>query len=189
MNTEQLIDRVIRSTHNTDIDRFYIIDLLNDALTQLTDSAKIEASHTYTLQAGVGEYDLPEDFKSPITLIEGEPSNPSIVYHLSNLSEVKWGYTVYEGKLIVKPVPQAGKKVTLYFYKYASPLKEPDDIPDIDPQWHYLLTIYASAMIMMVVSPNIADRLFANWEDGKRRFEQSMARNRKRSSVNQKVWG
>ena len=191
-NVAELKDRIFRATNHTYTDVFHMLALLNDALNQLTDGAKLEGSQTVSVVNGTGSYALPSTFKAPIALIEGEISAPTRVYDLVNIDENKYGYAIFNGQLHIKPKPTDAKTLTMYFYKYATQLAADTDTPEIDSQYHDLLSTYAAGMIMLLpdmkqYDKGLADRLMARWEDGKKSFRDSMMRKGKRTSVIQKV--
>lgn len=184
-NVSQLLDRVIKATNYTD--RFNTVDLFNDALNQLIDGSKLEANINISVVADTSEYALPTDFKAPIALIEGDVASPHNIYPLINITEQRFGYSIYNGQIILKPPPAAATTLTLYYYKYATQLVEDEDIPEIDAQWHELLSTYAIGMIHMIPDRNVdkgtVDRYMSRWEEGKLSFIQSMSRKNRRSRV------
>lgn len=185
----QLLDRVIKSTNYND--RFYIIDLFNDALSELVDAAKMEASQEYNVTPSVTEYTLPINFKAPMSLMEGAIDAPNEVYPLVNIDEYKFGYAIYSTKFHLKPEVTENKTLILYYYKYATALVEDDDTPEIDSNWHQLLANYAIGQIHLMpdskVDKGTVDRIMTTWVQGKQSFIESQQRKRRRSSVREKV--
>lgn len=185
----QLLDRVIKSTNYND--QYYIIDLLNDALSELVDAAKMETSQEYSVTTGVSEYTLPTNFKAPVSLMEGTIDAPSAVYPLVNIDEYKFGYAIYDTKFYLKPEVTENKTLTLYYYKYAAALSESTETPEIDSNWHQLLANYAIGQIYLMpeskVDKGTVDRMMATWTQGKQSFVESQQRKRRRSSVREKV--
>jgi hypothetical protein len=185
----QLLDRIIKVTNYTD--RFFMIDLMNDALNQLVDGARLDGTSSISVTSGTASYTLPTDFKAPIALIDGSLSEPDIVYPLINVSETRFGYAVFGGNVIIKPEPQEDKTLILAYYKYATELSDDEDVPEIDSQWHDLLSTYTTGMIHMIPDRNVdkgtVDRYMGRWDEGKKNFIESMTRRNKRSSVREKV--
>jgi hypothetical protein len=191
MNVSKLLDRVYRATQFKFTDRFGILDMFNDAQSQLTDDAKIEASSTVTLVVDQENYDLPEDFKAPISLIDGTIANPDTIYPLVNINENQFGYSIYNNEILLKPAPSESKTINFYYYKIPTELVDDTDEPEFDPLYHYLLASYATYMIGLMPEMGIAqgmvDRAKAEWIEGSKNFVQSIARKTKRSRVNEKV--
>lgn len=189
MNLQELKERVFRLTNNKFTDEFHMVDLINDALNQLVDIGKIKGKETIEVSKGNGEYDLPELFKAPYALIEGDVSDP-VIYPLINMND-RFGYVIYGDVFYLKPLPNENKTLTMFYYKYASRLENPDDVPEIDSQWHDLLAMYAAGMIMLLpdlgVERGLSDRILGRWDEGKRQFESAMMRKNKQSSVREKV--
>lgn len=189
MNVGSLLDRVYRATTYTD--RFGIVDLFNDGMSQLTDDAKIEAEEPVALVVNQENYPLPADYKAPISLIDGTIASPNIVYPLVNISENKFGYSIYNGEILIKPAPSEAKSINFYYYKVPVTLVLDEDVPEFEPIYHYLLSSYAVYMISIMpdskVTQGMADRARAQWTEGLQLFSQSIARKNKRSRVNEKV--
>lgn len=189
-----LKDRIYQLTNNTYNDNFHMLNLLNDALNQLTDGAKLEGVQTINVVSGTDSYDLPATFKAPIALVDGSISAPNQVFDLVTIDDNNAGYVIFAGKMHLKPTINEDKTLTLYFYKYATPLVSDTDVPEIDAQYHDLLATYAAAMIMLLPAmkeydKGLADRLLGRWEDGKKSFKESMMRKGKRTSVARRtVW-
>lgn len=191
MNVGKLLDRVYRSTNYKYTDRFGILDMFNDAQSQLTDDAKLEASSTVTLVVAQENYTLPTNFKAPISLIDGTIANPSVIYPLVNINENHFGYAIYNGEIFLKPAPSEEKTINFYFYKKPDDLVDDIDEPEFDSLYHYLLASYAIYMIGLMPDMGIAqgmvDRAKSEWIEGSRNFVQSISRKNKRSRVNEKV--
>lgn len=191
MNVGKLLDRVYRSTNYKYNDRFGIVDMFNDAQSQMTDDAKIESSSTITLVVDQENYMLPTNFKAPISLIDGTIANPNIIYPLVNINEYQFGYSIYNGEILLKPKPSEAKTINFYYYKKPTELSVDADEPQFDSLYHYLLASYAIYMIglmpEMAISQGMVDRAKAEWIEGSRDFVQSIARKNKRSRVNEKV--
>lgn len=191
MNVGKLLDRVYRATNWKYTDRFGIVDMFNDAQSQITDDAKIEAESPITLIVDQESYTLPSNFKAPINLIDGTIANPNLIYPLININEYQFGYSIYNGKILLKPVPNEAKTINLYYYKTPKELVEDEDIPEFDSLFHYLLASYATYNIGMMPETGIAqgmvDRAKLEWTQGTISFVNSISRKNKRQRVNQKV--
>jgi hypothetical protein len=191
MNVGKLLDRVYRATNSKYNDRFGIVDMFNDAQSQLTDAAKIEAESPISLVVDQENYPLPADFKAPISLIDGTIANPSIVYPLVNINENTYGYAIYNGEILLKPAAKEDKTINLYYYKTPIELVDDIDEPEFDSLYHYLLASYATYMIGLMpdmgISQGMVDRAKAEWMEGSSNFVNSISRKNKRSRVNRKV--
>lgn len=191
MNVGKLLDRVYRSTNHKYTDRFGIVDMFNDGMSQITDDAKIEAESPVTLVINQENYALPADFKAPISLIDGTIANPDVIYPLVNISENRYGYAIYNDEILLKPAPSEVKTINFYYYKKPVELVLDEDIPEFDSLYHYLLASYATYMIGLMPNMEIAqgmvDRAKAEWIEGSRNFVQSISRKNKRSRVNERV--
>lgn len=191
MNVGSLLDRVYRATNYKYMDRFGIVDLFNDAQSQITDDAKIEAESQVSLVVDQESYTIPADFKSPISLIDGTIASPNYVYPLVNINEYRFGYSIYNGEILLKPAPSQAKTINLYYYKSPSLLVDDEDVPEFDQLYHYLLSSYAIFMIGLMpemdVPQGMVDRSKMQWVEGSQAFVQSITRKNKRSRVNEKV--
>jgi hypothetical protein len=191
MHVAQLLDRVYRYTNWKYTDRFGILDMFNDAQSQITDDAKIEAESQITLVVDQENYPLPVNFKAPISLIDGTIANPKTIYPLMNISENHFGYSIYNGQILIKPAPSEVKTINFYYYKTPKELVNDIDVPEFDSLYHYLLASYAIYLIGLMPDMGIAqgmvDRSKAEWAEGTQMFLQSMSRKNKRQRVNEKV--
>jgi hypothetical protein len=180
---EDLLERVQRSTGYPD--RFHIIDLFNDALNQLMEGAKLEGETELAFTNGVAN--LPLLFKSPIALIDGPISNPNNVYPPIHMDDLRTGFTVYGGKVYLKNIGDGTYK--LMYYRYANSLVNNGDTPEIDTQFHELLTYYAIGMIYLMTDKDkgTIDRMLGAWENGKERFQREMMRKQKKDRVRETV--
>jgi hypothetical protein len=191
MNVGKLLDRVYRATNSKYTDRFGIVDMFNDAQSQLTDDAKIEAESSIVLVVDQESYTLPANFKAPINLIDGTIAAPNFIYPLININEYRFGYSIFNGEILLKPVPNEAKTINFYYYKKPAELVEDDEIPEFDSLYHHLLASYAIFNIGMMPEMGIAqgmvDRAKMDWTQGSMDFVQSISRKNKRQRVNQKV--
>lgn len=191
MNVGKLLDRVYRATNWKYTDRFGIVDMFNDAQSQLTDDAKIEAESAVVLVVDQEAYTLPANFKAPINLIDGTIASPELIYPLININEYSYGYSIYNGEILLKPVPSEAKTINLYYYKTPAELVEDIDVPEFDSLYHYLLASYAIYNIGMMpdmgITQGMIDRAKLEWTEGSRSFVQSISRKNKRQRVNCKV--
>jgi hypothetical protein len=190
-NLSQLIDRIFHNTGGTYTEKFHMTDLINDALSMLVDGAKLKGVQTIAVLSGIDAYALPTDFKSPSILQDQADPNGVIPYNLVDISENSFGYAIADGDIILKPKPTQATTLTHYYYKYATPVVLGTDTPEIDSPYHFLLATYASAVILMLpsmqVDKGLGDRMFGQWEEGKRSFLTDMARKTKASRVREKV--
>lgn len=180
MNLSQLLERVYRAAGVQD--RYFVTDLLNDALHQLTDGAKLEAAASINMVGGAGV--LPADFKSPIALIRGTMNEPEYKYPLVNYGEHLdgEGYAIFTGQVYVGG--GYGGNLTLLYYRTVDDIT-PQIPPGIDARWHHLLSTYAIGMCLLRAGADrsLIDRYLSLWEIGKTDFKQETARKRKRSRV------
>lgn len=185
-----LKDRIFYMTNHLYTDTVNMTNMINDAQNMLTDGAKLEGSSSIAVISGTGSYALPATFKAPITLVKGTIAEPDQVYDLVSIDEFKFGYSIFESLIYLKPLPQETMILTLYYYKYATQLTLDTDTPEIDTQWHDLLSTYAAGMIALLLpdfDKGLADRYMQRWEEGKKAFKESMARKQKRTTVRQKI--
>ena len=188
----QLKDRIFRNTGGMYTETFHMTDLINDALSMLVDGAKLKGIQTINVVGMTGEYALPADFKSPSVLQDQTDTNGSVApYDLVNISENKFGYAIADGNIVLKPVPTAATTLTHYYYKYATVLVNDTDVPEVDSAYHFLLSTYASAVILLIPglqnAPGLGDRFMNQWEEGKRSFFANMARKNKTTRTREKV--
>lgn len=159
-------------------------DLLNDAQYQLFEGAKLRTSVSIPLIIGTDTYPLPDNFKSPGQLLDATDPNNVYSYELVDISENKTGYAIEAGNIIIKPVPDQAKTLTHYYYKYPERMFNETDTPEIDAQYHDLLTQYAAAMILLlptlqIQDKTLSDRYLKRWEEGKMTFISDMQRKNK----------
>jgi hypothetical protein len=185
-----LKDKIFRATGGRFTDMAYMLQLLNDAQTDLADEAKMQSVTIISTVIDQDSYTLPVDFKSPRTL-QDEESIPDFnqEYPLLDITENGFGYSVFNGNLIIKPTPQKVLNLNLYYYLYPPDLVNDTDVPIIDPHYHNLLATYAIMMILLSngVDGRLVDRYEAQWTDGKRQFIVEMERNRKKTKVREKI--
>lgn len=191
MNVGRLLDRVYRATSWKYTDRSGIVDMFNDAMSQLTDNAKIEAESQINLVVNQENYPLPPDFKAPINLIDGTIASPNFIYPLLNINEYQYGYSIYNNEILLKPVPQEARTINFYYYKTPAELVEDEDVPEFDSLYHHILASYAVYNIGMTqgmdIPQGMIDRAKTEWIQGAQEFTQSIARKNKRQRVNRKV--
>lgn len=185
-NLEEIRTRVFRSTSGMYTDSYHMDDLINDALHQLVEGARLRGVQTISVLTGTNTYPLPEYFKSPGELLYIESDNCIIPYNLIDISSNQYGYSIEGNNMFIKPVPQEDRTLTHYFYKYATTLVSPEDVPEVDAQYHDLLAFYAAGMILLLPTLNIqdktlSDRYLGRWQEGKANFIQDMQRRNKSS--------
>lgn len=183
MDVNSLLDRVRRHTNHIYVDTFHMIDLMNDAQNQLVEGAKLRGVQTITLVPGTDEYALPSDFKSPGNLVD-TTDDCYVEYSLVDIATNESGYAIEGGNIYIKPIPQASRTLSHYYYKYAQQMGDVADTPEIDSNYHDLLAIYAAGMILMLpelagTDKGLADRYLKRWEDGKTNFFRDMQRKNK----------
>lgn len=189
MNLSDVKDRVFRLTNNIYNDTFHMRDLINSALTILSDDGKIESVQTYQVTAGNATYTLPSGFKSVRALVEGSIDNPSQVYDLVSLDSAEGGYALWGDSLTIKPTPEQDKTLNLYFYKYATQLvNDTDELESQFVGYVDVIASYAAAMILSLpgmdnVTRGLIDRYFSIWEDGKQRFKLDRSKSTKQATV------
>lgn len=165
-------------------DKYYMTDLINDAQNQLVEIAKLRGVQTIEVVQGVDSYALPENFKAPGTLIDTTEENCNVTYELVDITENRFGYAIENGNIVIKPIPQRNRTLTHYYYKYATQLYNPGDVPEIDPQYHDLLSTYAAGMILLlptlqIQDKTLSDRYLNRWQEGKISFTNDMQRKNK----------
>lgn len=200
MNVSQIKDRIMRSTNHLYTDQFQMLDLINDALSNLVDAGKLKDTATVSVVAGTNKYALPANFKAPGTLQDETVIDSIIPYQLVDISENRYGYAIEAGYMYIKPMPTQDVTLTHYYYKYATSLVNDTDIPtDIDEQYHSLLALYAIAMIVPLMRHDTSTRYAISaqnmfetrqwqmWQDGLQGFIRSNARKNRNSRVTEKV--
>lgn len=185
MNLGEIVARTMRNINFVYNDRDHIKNLINEAQMLLASDAKLQASEIVTLIPDQANYPLPEGYKEPINLINGE----LCAYTLTDVSSYESGYYIYGGELVFRPAPQEGKSVTFYYYQYPNELYNEDDVPVIDERYHDVLATYAAAMVLSLpgipnVSNALVERYFSVWEQRKLQFKTGMQRKNKQTSVN-----
>jgi hypothetical protein len=86
-------------------DTFHMRDLINSALTMLSNEARIEGVQSYSVASGTANYTLPERYKSPRALVDGSIDNPAQIFDLVTIDDVSFGYAIWAGEIILKPNP------------------------------------------------------------------------------------
>lgn len=188
MNLGEIKDRIFRMTNHVYTDVHHMTDLVNDALFSIATESKLEGSAVISLMPGMANYPLPDDYKSPRALLEGTFEAPIKIYELVPPEQVSYGYSIWDGDIIIKPTPSHHAELNFYYYKFPAQLVDDADIPDIDPQYHNILAAYAAAMILSLpdvagVPDNLRQRYFNMWDEGKARFMADMARKNRQTSV------
>jgi hypothetical protein len=185
-NLAELRARVHRATSGMYTDITYMDDLLNDAQYQLFEGAKLRTAVSIPVISGTDTYALPADFKSPGQLMDATDANNVYVYELVDITENKTGYAIESGNIVIKPVPDQDRTLTHYYYKYPARMYDEADTPEIDAQYHDLLTHYAAGMILLlpmlqIQDKTLSDRYLKRWEEGKMTFIADMQRKNKSS--------
>lgn len=185
-----LKDRIFRATGGRYTDTFHMLDLLNDALNELVDGAKLRGKTTISVVADDNGYAKPADFKAAYLLQDETNPNGIAVYPLVSIGENAFGYAV-EDQIYLKPVPNTATTLTLYYYKYATQLSADSDTPEIDAQYHSALSDYAIWLIMLMpemgVDKGTTDRFMQSWDRSKQSFITAMTKKNKLSRVREKV--
>lgn len=184
MNLGEILARTMRNINFVYNDGDHIKNLINEALVLISADAKIQASVPIVTVQGQANYDLPDNFKEPIALVD--PDN--CYYTLIDIASYGFGYYTYNGELILRPEPQEAKTLTFNYYQFPDYLYNEDEVPDIDPRYHDVLATYAAAMILSLpgiqnVNNALIERYFAIWEQRKAQFKVEMQRKNKQSSV------
>lgn len=191
MNVEELKDRIFRATRGQFTDFTYMLQLLNDALTDMADEAKLEDSFTIHVVKDQDTYTLPDNFKSIRSLIdETTVTDFYQTYPLIDITENKFGCVVFNNDLIIRPTPTQDVELTLYYYKFPDDLTNDADVPGIDPQYHNLLSTYAIMMILPMiqgVNPNQIQQYTNMWNAGKQQFIVEMQKKRKLTKVREPI--
>lgn len=185
MNVAQLKERIFRGTQHKYTDQFHMVDLLNDALRMMTNDAKLEDITQISVINNVSNYAVPNNYKSPRSLVEGTLDNPTNIYQLMAIDEQGQGYAIWQNNLVLKPTPQESKTLNFYYYKWAAELINDEDVPDIDERYHSALTSYAIAMILPFIdAPQwLINQHFNNWNQSLSDFRSDIAKKNKQGSV------
>jgi hypothetical protein len=117
-----------------------------------TKTGCIQRSSTVTITLGSKEVTIPTDLYEVVglNLLGGE----NAAYPLSRGYETEVGdtsttgipttYSVWNGKLIVSPVPDAGYTATLRYLAYPTDLSATTDVPEFPSVYHTALVLYAA---------------------------------------------
>lgn len=187
MNLRELKDRVMQLTGGVYRDQQHMRVLLNEAVVQMAGDAKLQAESTITLVPGTSRYSLPSDFKSVISLFEGEMFDPCYAYELVDPMDGQSGYGIYGDELVIIPTPSDAKTLHFYYYAYPTEMIAETDLLPIDARYAQAVASYAAAMILLLPGQDskqsLIDRYFAVWEDGKQRFKLDMQKRHKLERV------
>lgn len=177
MNTGELLERVYQDVGHKD--RFYVVSLLNEALFMLVwGSGGIEKSAL--LSVVDGEAIVPSNIITPIMLTGGE--FPYDHESIREYGQRHGTFAIFDDLLKINPVQDA--ELTLLYYGEPEALVEDDDEPEIEPAWHYLLAMYASAMCSVGgKDKGPSDRRLERFESGRGAYNVAMFRKRKRNRV------
>jgi len=183
MKLYELKNRIFQMTNHVYQDQFYMVSLINEALTMLAEEAKLQVTQPLNVVAGTSRYPLPADFKAPISLVDGDT-----VLDLIDETECFWGYAISGNELVLKPEPSENRTLQLTYYAYPAKVSsDQDDIP-IDARYADAIAAYAAAMILSLPNveggtQNMIERYFARWEEGRQRYKTDMQRKYKLSTV------
>lgn len=182
---DELRKRVHNATGGMYTDLFHMTDLINDALNQMVEGARLRGEQSLSIVMNTNTYALPADFKSPGQLLDMDNPDSILAYELIDLSENSLGYSIKGSDIIIKPSPMESKTLTHYYYKYATPLVAGTDVPEIDAQYHDALSFYAAGMILLLPQLNqsatLADRYLSRWDSMRESFMVDMQRKNKAS--------
>jgi hypothetical protein len=200
MNLGQIKDRVLRSINYEYTDTFHLVDLINEGLNILVDSGKLKDKVTLSVLPQVNMYPLPNNFRAPGILQDETVVDAIIPYELVDISENRYGYAIESGNMYIKPMPTQAVTLTHYYYKFANPLVNDEDIPtDIDTQYHSSIALYAISMILptlntdtttryAVTAATMADqRAWQNWTTALNNFIEANTKKSRNSRVREKV--
>lgn len=194
MNLRELKDRVFRLTGGVYRDQEHIRVLLNEAITQMSEGAKLQVEATITLVPGISRYTLPADFKSVIGLFEGETCDPCYAYDLVDPMDGQCGYGIYGDDLVFVPTPSDAKTLHFYYYAYPTEMLAETDLLPIDARYAQAVVSYAAAMILALPEVGgtqaLIDRYFMIWDGAQKRFKVDMQKRHKLASVRKvaKYW-
>lgn len=191
MDISELKDRIYRATGNRYTDFVHMLQLINDALTDLTDEAKLEDAYQVDVIKGQDTYALPSNYKSFRSLVDQTTITDFYQpYPLIDITENKFGCVVFNGNLIIRPIPTVNATLKLYYYKFPTELVNDTDIPDIDTHYHNLLSSYAIMMILPLMENQNSNQMqqYVNiWTTGKQQFIGEMQKKRKLSRVRESI--
>ncbi len=128
---------------------------INEALFQIArqvEAPEFQEQATFTMEAGVWELDLPDDFLRvqdvwypnltmrlrPTDLQQFNQNNPQLVSGVPSI------YALYKQLLLIFPSPQqTGDELIMHYIKEPPPLVNQTDIPLLNPNYWHLLVDYA----------------------------------------------
>jgi hypothetical protein len=128
---------------NRDIDDSYanadIIDWVNRCLDELTPIAKKEKKTAFTITSD-NSYTVPSDWHDT-ALVVVDKTRYAL---LAQEDYDNKGYRQWESNISLQNGPDSGT-VELFYYKRLTKLVNPDEVPEIEEEFHDLLILYASA--------------------------------------------
>lgn len=136
MDLSQIVEEVNKDLDDS-LDAGDITGWVNRALDDLTPLSKKAAKYVAPVSPVIS---LPDDlFEIELLMVNDEEFH---LIDLRNKSDV--GYKLWGNELTIQKGPDEGE-IELYYYKRLSHLEDEDDIPEIEPSFHDLLVLYASA--------------------------------------------
>lgn len=127
-----------------DLDYDEVIGWINRCIDDLSPYANYQKITQLTTTPGVDTYPLPSDLTKRIQLVDGK----EVLECLELADFNKKGYKIYANQLIVQPMPDEVKTLTLYYDASLPYLKNMTDIPVIHTNFHDLFVLYGVARFM-----------------------------------------
>lgn len=163
MNLEQLIEEVNKDIDDS-LDSGDITEWINRALDDLTPITNCETKYSVTLPSSIS---LPSDvFKIAFVLVDGTE-----VHNVPIRDNRSKGYKVWGNELTLQGGLESGV-LEVFYYKRLSHLEANEDIPEIDPAFHDLLVLYATAHSQYAdEEPERQIDAFQRYQQRKREFD------------------
>lgn len=178
MNVGQMVERVYQEVGYRD--RFYIVSLLNEALSQLVWGAGGIEKTAY-LSIMDGEAIAPSDIITPILLTDGTTTPYTLETLRDYTGDGGKTYTIFDGVIHISPVEDV--ELVMSYYGQAAEIIEDDDEPEIELASHYLLPLYAVAMAGANDQKSATNTRMMRFESARAIYNATMARKRKRTRV------
>lgn len=139
MNVQEIIDEIAKDIDDNTIDNEVFIGWINRCLDDLTPFARKEVLKTADI-TGENSYAMPDDLLEVFMVLV----NGCQYYPVRINEQYKQGYKLWGNTLSLQCGPDTGE-IELYYYKRLSHIAELTDIPEIDPSFHDLFVLYATA--------------------------------------------
>lgn len=179
-------------------DNSQLIGYLNEALGEIAEPWRKEASQALPVTIGQSAFNLPsdclEDGLRKVLYSNGQTTFPCVYVDFDDYmrySNESSGYvtnnhlyTIWSGQVLLYPaIAMSNESLTAYYYRLPASLANATDVPEIPARFHHALTFYALRECQNAVEEvNLEGDAGQKWEQEKARFRTEMAR-RQRDNV------